>query len=86
MATLTDTQHNEINSQYQSDLSKLRETLAGVIKSDIKAAVVATDQWVSDNKVSFNNALPTAAKDNLTADQKSRILTYVVARRFQEGE
>jgi len=86
MATLTDTQHNEINSQYQSDLSKIRETLANVTKSDIKAAVVAADQWVSDNKGSFNNALPPAAKDNLTADQKSRILTYVVAKRFQEGE
>lgn len=86
MAILSDTIHTEISGRYQSDLSRIRETLSGVTKSDIKAAIVAVDQWVQDNKTSFNNALPTATKNNLTASQKSQILVYVMERRFQEGE
>lgn len=86
MATLSNELRSEISLTYQQEISALFELLAGVTKSDIKAAVDAVDQWVDDNKVSFNSALPTAAQTNLTVSQKSRLLTHVVARRFQEGE
>ena len=86
MAVLNDAIRNEVNLKYQSDLSVLRESVGALLKAEIRAAVDTTDQWVEDNKLSFNDSLPTAAKANLTASQKSQILTYVVARRFQEGE
>lgn len=86
MAILTDEIREEISIRYQSDISVLFDLLDNVTKSDIRAAVDSTDQWVEDNKTSFNDSLPAATKDNLTAEQKSQILTYVVARRFQEGE
>ena len=86
MAVLTDIEHDEVSFKYQGDLSRVLETLAGVTKADIKAAVVAVDQWVNDNKESFNTALPVATRTNLSAAQKSQLLVYVVERRFQEGE
>lgn len=85
MAILPSAVIDEIDSEYQSDVSAERDPHA-VLKADIRAAIAAADQWVEDNKVSYNNALPVAARTNLTATQKSRILTYVIKRRFQEGE
>ena len=86
MAILPSATLDEISSEYKSDVSELHEEHPGVTSDDIRAAIAAVDQWVEDNKASYNTALPTAAQTNLTATQKSRLLTYVIARRFQEGE
>jgi len=85
MAVLTDEQRATIWSRYMSDLSSEREQIATITKADLRDAVDAADQWVSDNAASYNTALPDAARTNLTADQKSRLLTFVVTKRFQEG-
>lgn len=60
------------------------ETIS-ISKVDLRVALDAVDQWVSDNAVSYNNALPAAAKANLTASQKSRLLTWVLQWRYQKG-
>jgi len=86
VATLSIAILDEIDVEYQSDISALLDAHSGVTKSDIRSAITAVDQWVQDNKISYNNALPLAAKNNLTATQKSRLLTYVIKRRYQEGE
>jgi len=52
-------------------------------KTDLRAAIDATDDWADANATSFNNALPTAAKTNLTAKQKALLLAYVILRRFE---
>ena len=52
-------------------------------KSQIRAAVVTTDQWISDNAANFNNSLPAAAKTNLTKKQKSKLLRFVLFRRWE---
>lgn len=66
-----------------------REWLTGestsCLKADIAAAVNAVDDWVVANAVAFNNALPTAAKNNLTAALKARLLMYVVEQRYKVG-
>jgi len=61
-----------------------RETIT-ITKTDLKAAVDATDQWVSDNSVSYNNALPAAAKAGLSSPQKASLLSYVLAKRYSSG-
>ena len=57
-------------------------TVAVVDKNDLREAVDAADQWVSDNQVSYNLALPVTARSNLTQAQKARLLWFVVQRRF----
>lgn len=55
--------------------------LAGVTKTDIRAAVDATDDWIDSNQGSFNTALPTAARNNLTLVQKTLLFCFVAMRR-----
>lgn len=56
-----------------------------VIKPELRAAVDATDQWISDNAASFNSALPVEARTKLTARQKAHLLAVVLESRFREG-
>lgn len=51
-------------------------------KSDLAAALAATDQWVEDNTTSFNTALPTAFRTTASAPQKVMLLAYVLWRRI----
>jgi hypothetical protein len=74
-----------VGALYQADASHVTETLAGVTKADIQAAIAAVDDWVVNNAASFNGALPLAARQGLTAAQKARLLLYVVRRRFETG-
>lgn len=59
--------------------------MAGVVKADLRAAVDAIDQWVSDNAASFNSAIPQPARAALTAAQKAELFLFVVRKRFQVG-
>ncbi len=54
-------------------------------KTDLRAAVNAVDQWVSDNASAFNLAIPLPARTSLTASQKAALLVYVVAKRYVKG-
>jgi hypothetical protein len=54
-------------------------------KADLRAAYDATDQWISDNKASFNAAIPEPARTALTASQKAGMLTEIAAKRFIVG-
>ena len=54
-----------------------------IVKTDLRAAVNAIDQWVDDNASAFNTAIPQPARSALTARQKAWLLNYVIERRFQ---
>lgn len=84
MAVLSDAQRKEIWAQMMRDLSDVREPI-GVTKTDLRAAVDAADQWAQDNAASFNSALPQPARNALTAGQKSRLLAYVIQKRWNTG-
>lgn len=84
MATMTTTDRAAIHTALMQDLSRALEPCS-TLKADLRAAIDAADQWVSDNQVSFNNALPTAAKNTLTTPQKARLLMMVLQRRFLSG-
>jgi len=82
-------QMNSANRQLATDalmrdLSDVREA-CGITKAQFRAAVDAADDWIESNAASFNNGLPTAAKNNLTAPQKARLLAAVILRRFATG-
>lgn len=50
-------------------------------KTDLKAALDATDSWIDTNSAAFNTALPVAARNGLTATQKTLLFCYVAMRR-----
>ena len=84
MATLSTQDRIDLCADMMRVLSAIWE-LCAINKIDLRAAVNAADDWVEANKASFNNALPAAAKTNLTASQKARLLEFVVRQRFVKG-
>ena len=62
-------------------MNNRREAFA-LNKPDLDAAIAAVDAWVDSNASSYNTALPTAARNNLTAPQKAELLTLVCSVRF----
>jgi len=61
--------------------SNLREALGDLSKADLQAAVSATDAWIDDNQVSYNNTLPEAARTELTQSQKTLLFCSVALAR-----
>lgn len=84
MPVLTTGDRAAIHGVVMQDLSRALEPCA-VLKADLRAAIDALDQWVSDNTASFNAALPQPARSQLTAGQKSRLLAAIVLKRFSAG-
>ena len=82
MAILSDEERAEVRHKYSLEFSQRREGLA-LTKAEIREAVNATDQWVEDNKASFNSALPEPFKTTATSKQKSELLTYIVKKRWE---
>ena len=60
--------------------SSEREPIA-VSKSELLAAVNATDTWIDGNQAGYNSALPQAARDNLTTGQKTLLFCAVALAR-----
>jgi hypothetical protein len=84
MAVLPDADRIEIWREMMSDLSSRREATP-FLKDELKAAVDAVDQWVSDNQASYNAALPEPFKSAASAAQKALLMQYVVERRYLTG-
>lgn len=60
--------------------SREREAMA-LNKTELRAAVDATDGWIDDNQAGFNTALPAAAQAGLTAAQKTLLFCAVALMR-----
>lgn len=82
MATLSEADRIKLWVLFMRTCSNFREKLS-ITKSDIKAAIDAADQWAEDNDVSYNTALPAAARNNLNSKQKARLLMEVIKRRYE---
>jgi hypothetical protein len=85
MAILSDPDRLAGAADFSGDISAAREAIAVCIKTDIRAAFNALDQYLSDNAVAINNVLPAAAKANLTVPQKARLLLAVIRKRYLTG-
>ncbi len=80
MAALPDADRIEITAKLQR-LPQWLAIACGITKTDLKAAIDATDDWIDSYQTSFNNALPTAAKNNLNLTQKTLLFCYVAMKR-----
>lgn len=79
---LTEQELNDIYTKVMSHWSRSNTAIDGMNKNDLSAAVTAVDDWIEANQASFNNALPTAAKNGLSAGQKALLLAIVALARF----
>jgi len=50
-------------------------------KSDLRAAVDATDAWIESNAAAFNTALPQPFRGAASAQQKTDLFCWVAQRR-----
>ena len=57
----------------------------GLTKAEILAAVNATDSWIEDNQLDYNNALPIPARTNLSSEQKTLLFCAVALLRVDPG-
>lgn len=75
-----------VEQQRRTSREFVDEVLAGQVcgftKAELRAAAAAVDQWLSDNAVAFNQALPPAFRSGDTAGQKAGLLILVARRRF----
>lgn len=83
MAVLSDNDRELVTAEYMRTLTPNAETIFGLSKVELRAAINAADQWADDNAASFNTAIPQPARGALTAKQKARLLVWVVERRWR---
>ena len=61
--------------------STLRVAVGALSKSDIQDAVNATDTWIEANQAAYNNALPLAARTELSQEDKTLLFCAVALAR-----
>lgn len=54
---------------------------SGITKTDLAAAVAATDDWIEANQTSFNTALPQPFRGTASLTLKTMLFCYVAMRR-----
>lgn len=85
MAALATQDRIDLWSELMAELSRDRETVSGVTKADLRAAVDALDDWFNTNAATINAVIPQPARANLTTSQKARLLARVIYKRFVKG-
>jgi hypothetical protein len=83
MAELTTAMRQKIWRGLMRWWSNLWE-LTDLSKSDLQAAINATDTWIENNQGGFNSALPSAAQSGLTTAQKTLMFCAVALARVDE--
>lgn len=85
MAIMTDNDRIAAWAEYVQNLAAEMDMSTGALLTEVRGAIDAADQWVDDNQVSFNNALPEPFRTWATSRQKAQLLMLVVLRRFNTG-
>lgn len=65
-----------------ADLMRQNLGTVNITKPQLRAAVDALDDFMDSNATALNNALPAAARTNLTTPQKAAVLSAVIAKRY----
>jgi len=73
---LTTEQRLKIAAALQRVWSGRHDPIA-CLKQDVVAAIPAVDDWVEANQAAFNTAIPVAARNALSAQQKAELLYAV---------
>ena len=82
MATLSAGDRANVRKEIIDLLCSRREPLANISKQDATDAVTETDNWIDNNVASFNSALNTNIKNNLTTKQKYELFFIVGKKRW----
>lgn len=61
------------------------ETISGINKTALRAAVDAADDWADANAASYNSALPATFRNNATSAQKALLLAIVILARYSSS-
>ena len=85
MAPLSEQDRNRLSNGLQYYWSNLRETVHGMVKADIRAAVDYTDTWIENNQASYVSGLPEPFKSNSTALQKTIVFAVTAILRVTPG-
>jgi hypothetical protein len=84
MAVLADADrilaHAELMRRFSAD-----SLPCSIVKADLRAAVNAIDQFLSDNAAAINSAIPQPARGALSTTQKALILMFVIEHRYLSG-
>lgn len=84
MAALADADRREAWAEFMRGESNERNGMA-LAKVDLRAAFDALDSWVDSQALVINVAIPQPARGALTARQKAKILSMVLAKRYGTG-
>lgn len=79
MAVLTDNDRQELTAAWM----RADAEPCVLSKAQLRTALNAADDWMESILAAFTSAMPTVARNNLTARQRSRLLTLVVSRRLE---
>ena len=85
MAILSDGDRSLIWGTFMSERSSVLDEFGALTKQDIRAAVNALDDFLSNNAANINSAIPQPARAQLSVVQKALLLQFVVARRYLSG-
>lgn len=83
MAALSSNDRQAVSADFQRDKSAARETVAGVTKADLLAAVAGIDDWIDASAATLNAAIPQPARAALTSQQKLDLFLRVAQRRVR---
>lgn len=74
---LTTEQRLEVYKRFVADQGRTFEPIP-ILKSELKAAGDAIDDWIDSNMASLNTAIPEPARSGLTQAQKIKLFKYIL--------
>ena len=81
MAVLSDDDRAAVTALFELQSSVIWEPIS-ILSEDVRAAVNALDQKFHDDAVEWNNALPANAKAGMTTEQKARLMSLILEKRY----
>lgn len=85
MAVLADPDRAIVWRDFMAERSAAKDVFGALTKAELRAAVNALDQWVSDNGAAINSAIPQPARAVLTTQQKALLMQFVISKRYLSG-
>jgi len=80
MAVLSEQSRFSVWAKYMHS-SEILST-GDLLKTDLREAVNAIDDFLNTNASAINSAFPVAARTTLTVKQKALLLEYVISQRY----
>lgn len=82
---LTNGQRRELWARFMSNLSAIPESIGDstINKHELRDVVDAIDNWIDDNAMSFNNALPEPGKSQMSQKQKYCLFKMILTLKYE---